>query len=208
MEPAKDGESGSLPERVPAQGRHLRPADDHDSSPRPTDGGGGGHEDAATIVDALKSSSEQELTIAERIATKARQAFALGAGVFVVAQTVAFGNFDANKISTHDQHLIIILAIVAVAVLALAGVATIKADSTVPSGDLPLDDLAKDLNAAYEGDEEVVGRLGTYYLGVVRTRRAANVTRIKWYRQARWAVLLSLAATTAELIFSLVARGT
>jgi hypothetical protein len=206
MELAKDGEPGGSPERVPDHQRHLRPADQSETDL--TAGGGDGHGGAETIVDALKSSAEQELTIAERIASKARQAFALGAGVFVVAQTVAFGNFDANKISTRDQHWIIVLAIVAVVILALAAAAALKADSTVASGDLPLDALAKDLNAAYEGDEDVVGRLGGYYLGVVRTRRAANVTRVAWYKQARWAVLFSLVATTAELIFAHVARAT
>jgi len=206
MELANDGDPEGQPEWVSDQPRHLRPADKSEADP--TAGGGDGHGDAVTIVDALKSSADQELTIAERIASKSRQAFALGAGVFVVAQTVAFGNFDANKISTRDQHWIIVLAIVAVFILALAAAAALKADSTVASGDLPLDALAEDLNAAYEGDEDVVGRLGGYYLGVVRTRRNANVTRVEWYKQARLAVLFSLVATTAELIFALVARAT
>jgi hypothetical protein len=148
------------------------------------------------------------MTIAERLAGKARQAFALGAGVFVVAQTVAFGNFDVKNISTREQHWIIGLAILAVLVLGLAAAATLKADAPVASRDLPLTDLESDLNAAYEGDQDVVGRLGGYYLGVVQTRREANTTRRRWYKWARRATMLSLAATTAELIFALIARAT
>ena len=148
------------------------------------------------------------MTIAERLASKARQAFALGAGVFVVAQTVAFGSFDVKKISTREQHWIIGLAIAAVLVLGIAAVATLQADATVTSGDLPLGDLENDLNAAYAGDQEVVGRLGGYYLGVVRTRRDANTTRRRWYGRARWLVTLSLLATTVELVFALISRAT
>jgi hypothetical protein len=171
-------------------------------------GGGSGPGDAGKIVDALKSSADQELTIAERLASKARQAFALGAGVFVVAQTVAFGNFDVEKISTREQHWIIGLAIAAVIVLGVAAIATLKADSTAPSGDLPLDKLEHDLNEAYEGDQEVLGRLGGYYLGVVQTRREANTTRRKWYGRARWIVTASLFATIGELVVALVFRAT
>ena len=40
-------------------------------------------------MDALKASADQEFNIAERLSAKARQAFALAAGFFVVAQTVA-----------------------------------------------------------------------------------------------------------------------
>jgi hypothetical protein len=171
-------------------------------------GGDHGPEDAKEIVDALRSSAEQELTIADRLAGKARQVFVLGVGVFVVAQTVAFGNFDAKKISTREQHWIIGLAVVAVLVLVLAAVATIRADATATSGDLPLDDLQADLNAAYDGDRDVVGRLGGYYLGVVRTRREANDRRRGWYKWSRRAVALSLFATTTELVFALIARAT
>jgi hypothetical protein len=200
--------AGGDPGRSESQGdvpRHLRPAEQENEQ---LASGGGGPGDAGKIIDALRSSAEQELTIAERLASKARQAFALGAGVFVVAQTVAFGNFDVKNISTREQHWIIGLAIAAVAVLGIAAVATLKADSTATSGDLPLDKLENDLNDAYEGDQEVVGRLGGYYLGVVQTRRDANATRRRWYSRARWIVTASLFVTIGELIVALVFRAT
>lgn len=167
---------------------------------------GEGPIDAARIVDALKSCAEQELTIAERLASKARQAFALGAGVFIVCQTVAFGNFDVSKLTAPEHQWIIGLAICAVAILGVAGLATLKADAPVSSGDLPLARLEDDLNAAYEGDSEVLGRLGGYYLGVVKSRRNANAARLTWYKRARGAVVVSLLGTVGELIFALIAR--
>jgi hypothetical protein len=203
MELATNGEPGRSESR-PEQSRHLSEARQESTLA----GGGNGPGDAGKIVDALRSSAEQELTIAERLASKARQAFALGAGVFVVAQTVAFGSFDARKLSTREQHWIIALAVIAVVVLAIAAVGTIKADATFTSGDLPLDKLEDDLNEAYAGDQEVLGRLGGYYLGVVETRRDANTSRRKWYERARMIVTASLFATTVELIFALIGRAT
>src|SRR2546430_1932720 len=66
-------------------------------------GSGSGSGGAEKIGDALKSSAEQELTIAERVSGKARQVFALGAGVFVVSQTVAFGSFEAKHLSKTEK---------------------------------------------------------------------------------------------------------
>jgi hypothetical protein len=188
----------------------LRPAGVPASPPAAPEasGSGGGLNDAGKIVDALKSSADTEFQIAERLASKARQAYALAAGVFVVSQTVAFGSFQADKLSSREQHIIIGLAVVAVVVLAAATWKVLDADDVQTSGDLPLDALMDDLNAAYEGDDGVLGRLGGYYAGVVRTRRAANTVRRTAYKSSRIFVAASLAATVAELVFALIARTT
>jgi hypothetical protein len=162
--------------------------------------------DAGKILDVLRASADQEMTIAERLSGKARQAFALAAAVFTISQTVAFGNFDASQLSGHEKHWMILLAIVAVVALGFAVFSTIKADVTVDSRDLPLAALEDDLNAAYAGDPDVIGRLGSYYLGVVKTRRDANAVRRAWYTRTRIVVSISLVATLSELIFALVAR--
>jgi hypothetical protein len=209
VEAAKDPDME--PSGDPQRPRQLRPASREEDPPptlSATGGAGDPPGDAGRIVDALKASADQELTIAERVSGKARQAFALAAGVFVVAQTVAFGNFEANNLSDRERDWILGLAIAAVVLLGAAAFATIKADATVDSRDLPLGKLEDDLNAAYEGDPEVTGRLGGYYLGVVRSRRKGNRVRVKWYKRARIVVALSLLATVAELILSLAARTT
>lgn len=209
MEVAHDPQMESPSEGAP-ETRRLQPAQRGEAGSAytsPTGGQGAPPGNAASIVDALKASADQELTIAERLSGKARQTFALAAGVFVVAQTVAFGSFKVDNISGREQDWLLGLAIGAVVILAFAAVATIKADATVDSRDLPLAELENDLNASYEGDTEVTGRLGGYYLGVVRTRREANDTRRWWYKRARFIVVLSLLATVAELILSLAARA-
>lgn len=203
MDPSIDPPTRGEPSR-------LRPAETlRHTPPAPQNAGpGGGSSDAGKIVDALKASADTEFQIAERLASKARQAYALAAGVFVVSQTVAFGSFQADKLSSREQHILIGLAIGAVVMLAVATWRVLAADDVQSSGDLPLDTLMDDLNAAYDGDEDVLGRLGGYYAGVVRTRRAANTVRRTAYKSSRTFVALSLAATVAELVFALIARTT
>ena len=92
--------------------------------------------------------------------------------------------------------------------MTVAVACALKADATYRSGDLPLAKLEDDLNAAYEGDQDVMGKLGEYYLGIVRTRRRSNDSRRAWYAATRLAVVASLGATVAELIYSLVSRTT
>lgn len=208
MEAARDPDTGKRSAGRPGS-RALHPAQPEGDPgiALKASGSGRGSDDAGRIVDALKASAEQELTIAERVSGKARQAFALAAGLFVVAQTVVFGRFEAENLTNLEKDWMIGLAIGAVVLLVGAAFATIKADATVDSRDLPLGKLEDDLEAAYDGDPEVTGRLGMYYLGVVRTRRESNETRRTWYKVARVVVGLSLAATVAELIASLVYRA-
>lgn len=202
--------AGCPPEGENDLPRRLRPEIDEESARRPAakKAGGSGADlgGAGKVVDALKASADQEFNIAERLSAKARQSFALAAGFFVVAQTVAFGGFEATKLSAHENHWIIALAIMAVAALAFAVLAALKADATYKSRDLPLEKLEDDLNAAYAGDPDVIGNLGRYYLGIIRTRRKANGSRRVWYQLTRIAVIVSLSATVSELIFSLVSR--
>src|SRR4051794_29834030 len=199
--------SASTPGEPPEAPRHLQPAAPEPSAPTPAvSGGGDGPDYAGRIVDSLKASADQEFQIAERLSTKARHAFALAAGVFVVAQTVAFGGFEARNLHGGEKRWMIALAAGAVFALLVAAISTMKADDVQPSGDLPLDKLEDDLNAAYEGDGEVVGRLGGYYLGIVCSRRKANTRRRAAYATARHLVGLSLFLTTVELLVSLIAR--
>lgn len=197
---------GGVPERQ--WGAENPAGAPHAGGQRATGSSGDDPGDAGKIVDALKAASDQEFNISERLSAKARQGFVLAAGVFTISQTVAFNTFEAGKLNGHEKHWIIGLAVTAVGLLFVAALGTIKADATFSTRDLPLEKLESDLNAAYEGDKRVVGRLGGYYLGIVRTRREANQVRGKWYKRGRTFVMLSLAATVAELIFSLISRTT
>lgn len=163
--------------------------------------------DAGRIFEALRSAADQEFTIAERLATKARQGFALAAAFFAISQTVAFSSFEAEQLSHCEKRWLIGLAIAAITTLAAAAGCTIWADSLFGTRDLPLATLEHEVNAAYDGDLDVLGRLVGLYLGIVRSRRNANNGRRTAYKASRVFVVLALAATCLELIYGLAARA-
>jgi hypothetical protein len=158
------------------------------------------------ILTTLRGLADVEFNIAERLSAKARQAFVLAAGVFTVAQTVAFGSFQSAALSRHEKHWMIGLTITAVVLLALEGIATFRTDGTFTSRDLSLADLEDEVNSAYAGDDEVLGRIASKYLRVVQSRRDANDKRFKVYRVSTVLGALALAATVAELVYSLASR--
>lgn len=162
--------------------------------------------DAGKVVDALKAAAEQEFQIAERLAAKARQAYALAAGVFVIAQTVAFGAFQAKHLDGARPAIIVVFAIIAVAGLGWATYKVLAADDVQPSGDLEPEALMDLVNDAYEHDENVLGKLAGAYSGVLTTRREANDVRRTAYKETRTAVGWSLIATGVELFVALLLR--
>lgn len=163
--------------------------------------------DAAKVLEVLRSASDQEFQIAERLASKARQGFGLAAAYFAISQTVAFGSFEADRVSAGNRTVIIALACAAVVTLFLAAVKMLSADGFFDSRDVPLGKLEDELNAAYRGDVDVVGRLGSLYLTIVRTRRDANRERREAAKWARAFAALALAVTSAELVCALIMRA-
>lgn len=162
--------------------------------------------DVGYVLDALRTSLEQEFQIAERLAAKTRQLFALALAFFTVVQTVAFGSFASSDIAAGEKLAMLLIASLAIVVLAISAFIAARADTLVPARDVRLEDLRDDLNAAYEGDEAVPGRLAKYYLGVVRSRRAANETRRRRYGHLQYVAGASIAVTTIELVVSLASR--
>lgn len=162
--------------------------------------------DAGRVVDALRSASEQEFQIAERVAAKARQAYALAAGVFVVGQTVAFNGFRSEHLTGARPTVIVVSAILAALALAWATYTVLRADDTIDSSDLDPEALVDYLNRAYDGDTAVIGELGGAYSGVVKTRREANSIRRGRYNDTRKAVGVSLFAVGVELGLALILR--
>jgi hypothetical protein len=164
--------------------------------------------DVAYVLDALKLSLDQELQVAQRLRDRARQVFVLAVAFFTVVQTVAFSSFAQKAITDHKLAISAILAlgIVAVALLARTAFAVSQADAPSRVGDLPLEDLEKLLNAAYDRDPAVAGELGEIYLGMIEQRRTANDRRVKAVRNAQVWGLTSIAVTTIELIVALALR--
>lgn len=190
----------------PKRDDELRPSPASKSQGGPPEGFVSGPPDAGRVLDAARSAADTEFQIAERLSAKSRQAFALAAGFFAICQTVSFGSFEADLVSDGERLWIIRLAIGAAALLMLSSIAAMVADSLFRSGDLPVNKMTDELDAAYDGDDEVLQRLTETYLGIVVSRRKANRGRRTAYKWARVFVMLTLLGTTTELIVAMTSR--
>jgi hypothetical protein len=158
------------------------------------------------LLDIARASADQEFQIAERLAAKARQGFGLAAAYFAICQTVSFGGFEAARINGDERAWVIYLAVFAAGSLFAAAIATMRADGLYDSGDLPLEKMPQELDAAYEGDDDVLQRLTEFFLGIAVSRRKANKRRRSAYKVARAFTFISMGATTVQLVVALVAR--
>jgi hypothetical protein len=164
--------------------------------------------DVAYVLDAMKLSLDQELQVAQRLRDRARQVFVLAVAFFTIVQTVAFSSFAQKAITEHKVALIVVLAlgIGAIVLLARTAFAVSRADAPSRAGDLPVVDLEKLLNAAYDRDPAVPGGLGEIYLGMIEERREANDRRVLDVGNVQVWGLASISMTTIELIVALALR--
>lgn len=108
----------------------------HEQSEPPSPPPGSAPDDVKYVLDALRWSADEELTMAERLSVKARQAFVLGVGFFTIVQTVAFNSFAQRSITPHEKHWLLGLAIGAILALAVAAYTTVRAELLIPAKDL------------------------------------------------------------------------
>src|SRR4051812_47615656 len=81
--------------------------------------------EVGVALDVLRGLVDQELSRSERIASQARQAFALTAGFFAVVQTVAFGSFATSAVGQTERTWLLSLAAIGGLLLMLCGFATL-----------------------------------------------------------------------------------
>jgi hypothetical protein len=160
--------------------------------------------DANLALDVLRGLADQELTRAERSATRARQVFALAAGFFAVVSTVAFTSFAKTLISGHERHVMLWLAALAGIFLATCGIALLVADRAFRSSHLTADHVLDTLNQ--RPDEPATYRYVELYARVVDEMRAANVRRGNAVIATQILGLLTIGAVLAELIYALYSR--
>jgi hypothetical protein len=160
--------------------------------------------DANLALDVLRGLVDQELTRAERSATRARQVFALAAGFFAVVSTVAFTSFAKNFISGHERHVMLWLAAAAGICLAACGIALLVADRAFRSSHLTPDNVLDTLNEP--PGEPATYRFVELYAGVVDEMRGANKKRGSAVVATQILGLLTIGAVLAELIYALYAR--
>ena len=92
-----------------------------DPGDRGTSAGGAGGKGLDHALGVLQSRVDEEFRISERLDTRSRQAFGLAAAFFAVVQTVAFGAFAQEDVTSLERVFMLISAVLGG--IALAGVA-------------------------------------------------------------------------------------
>jgi hypothetical protein len=158
------------------------------------------------VLDAFKGALDRQFTLADRLTTKARQAFVVSIGFFTIVQTVAFNNFQSDFVKGNEIKWLLALAIAAIVGLAAAATAVIRSDQPVEFGDFKLSELGDLVSDAYAGDDHVPGRLAETYYTIVEILRESNVRRDRFYKWTVYAAGASIFVSSVELISALAFR--
>jgi hypothetical protein len=170
------------------------------SSPR-----GASSADLSQAITTLRSRIEEEFKIAERLDSKARQAFALAAGFFAVVQTVTFGSFAQSQISGNERHWLLAAAVVAGACVAAVAYALTHGEKLQDEDDVRPEMIVRWCNDA-DGDDYVAVHLVGELSMVARNRTDNNKKRGAHYSTVVTATRVALFSATVELLVAIVVR--
>jgi hypothetical protein len=167
--------------------------------------GGGTEQDLEQAIRVLQARMDEEFRISERLDSKQRQAFALAAAFFAVAQTVAFGSFAQGNLHSSARALIGILAVAAALVLVMVMHRLRDGEELRTEDDVRPDAIVKWCNEA-DDPGYVSARLVGELSEVAKRRSDSNKLRATNYDRvadvARW----SLIATAVELLVAVALR--
>jgi hypothetical protein len=155
-------------------------------------------------IDLLRARIAEEFQITERLDAKGRQAFALAAAFFAVAQTVSFSAFRAAQLAGIERLGIAVLGAAAALALLLTG--NRVANSEEPQPEVDIEPAVVEEWARNEDDEQF-GRLLLVHLREIADRRhESNERRVKRYELLESRARLALVLTAAEMILAIACR--
>jgi hypothetical protein len=182
---------------------HNPPGSSHKPTPtsrseahggEPASGGAGGN-DLGQAITVLRARVDEEFRISERLDSKARQAFALGTGFFVVVQTVAFGGFAQATVNSTERVLLLAGAVVAAGALLIVAHRLSNGEELLDEADFKPEKIVQWCDEAGSDSEYVSVRLVSELAHMTRRRAENNVIRGRNYDKvvfaARWALILA-----------------
>jgi predicted alpha/beta hydrolase len=170
-----------------------------------TSHGGAGSQDLAQAITILRARVDEEFKIAERLDSKGRQAFALAAGFFAVVQTVTFGSFAQNTITSGERPFLLAMAVLAGACVAAVGHRLTHGEDLLGEADMKPEAIVEWCNEADENDYVAV-RLVAELSRMARRRAENNAIRAKNYDAVANAARVALVVAGVELLVAIVVR--
>ena len=165
-----------------------------DPGATPASGGSGGN-DLGQAITVLRARIDEEFRISERLDSKARQAFALATGFFVVVQTVAFGGFAQSTVTTDERFLLLAAAVIAAGSLIVVAHRLTNGEELLEEADVKPQKIVQWCNEADDDPEYVSVRLVSELAHMADRRNENNIIRGRNYDNvvfaARWALILA-----------------
>jgi hypothetical protein len=156
-------------------------------------------------IEVLRARVDQEFKITERIDGKGRQAFALVAAFFAVAQAVTFGSFRAASLTSPKLVLLAVLATAAVAFVLLTG--HLLADSEELQDEPDVRPASVERWAHEKTDRAFAEKLLVELRDVAEKRHEGNERRGRRYQRVACTARVALILTSVELIFGIAFRA-
>lgn len=192
---------------------HIHAVSGAGGQPGDTGGPTSSPPDPTPFLAALREASEHENHKEEVLGGKTRGVVTIAGAYFAVVQTAAFAGADTlGTLEGGGKDWVIRCAIGAVGFLALALAAAVRQQWPKKQGSLPSQEIGEDLLKLLYGPQsetahrDALRELAQHYAGVTTTRHKANKKRLRQYYVASLLSLLAIAATSAELIVSLLSR--
>lgn len=170
------------------------------------DTGGPTGPDLSQAVAVLRGRVDEEFKITERLDTKQRQAFALAAGLFAVAQTVAFGAFSDDSVDTPARILIAAVAAIAAACVVWTAGRLQDGEELQEQDDINPESIVNWCNEPSDDPDYVTVRLVRELSVVAQNRHMRNQERAKDYDRVAYAARWAMIATGVELFVAIALR--
>jgi len=161
--------------------------------------------DLDNALGVLRERVEAEFRITERLDAKCRQAFALAAAAFTVAQASAFTSFGQAEVSTLERLMILLTALMAAAALGLTAIRLQRSEK--PQAEKALDPrtVVELCRTAVEPGIVTAGLV--WNLGELGAKRVeGNERRIELTRAVASAAQATFAISGIELMVALITR--
>jgi len=158
------------------------------------------------LFEAAKNEVDAQAKITERIDGKARALFALAGVIFAAAQALALRQDVLADLSASAKDDVVDLALVAGGLLAVALLLTaatifVRREQAVQPAELLR--WLNQLQSDQASNDRIAKETVKMYIDLAHDRQRINNGRVSWLHAVQLACVLSIAASTAELLFAL-----
>lgn len=172
---------------------------------KPSEGGDDPAE-MKVVLEVMKDLADQEFDRAERLTSKARQAFGFVSVLFAGVQAVVLTTLANFFVSDGEQWAVLVLAAAGVVLTGVTGVLALSADALKNFANLSSADVLDSANTSLARGAPVAADFVELYARALDERRSAVGSRRKWLVKAQLAAAVTIVVLAVELLYALYVR--